>query len=475
MKALDIKEVSKYIIMFVIMGIFFVIPPFEPLTAKGMQYIGIFLACLFGWSALNTTIVSVLGLVALCFAEGMTMAGVLAGSFGQPNVMLMILLFIFVDICRRENLAEWIAGFILSRPFLKGKPIMFSAAILVVTTILGIIQSFLALLLMWNVVYAICNEFNIKPKDKYSIVMLVGVALFASIGLVTLPFQDSGLILTGLYWSMTGTAINYLHYLLVMLPIQGALIALWILGSKYILHVDFDRLANVDKTDMYQKITKRQTACLWLIALLVALFLFTNNAPAEWAITQLLQRMTVFGLSFIVLFVASIWYVDGKPMLNFPESARDGILWNIMFLVAIMMFFASNLCAADTGVTALIIQYLAPVLNNLSPWVFMMLVLFVTFVLTNLINNIVVGSVMISILVPLAAVIDFNLPAVVTLIILICSYAMLTPASCGTSPLVYGNSEWIDIPTMYKCIIPLMVIGLIFTLTIGLAWAVFIF
>ena len=234
-------------------------------------------------------------------------------------------------------------------------------------------------------------------------------------------------------------------------------------------------LTNVDKSDMYKKITKRQNACLWLILLMVVMFILANNGPASWVIVQMLQRITVFGLTFILLFVASVWYVDDKPMLDFVASARDGVLWNIMFFIATIMFFAANLAGADTGVTALIVKYVAPVLGGLSPWVFMMLVLLVTFILTNIINNIVVGSVMISLLVPMSSVIAFNLPATVTLIILLCSFAMLTPAACGTSPLVFGNDEWIDLPTMYKCIVPLMAIGLIFSVTIGLAWAVFIF
>lgn len=469
------KLAAKYVILFAILGLFFfVIPPIDPLTHKGMQMIGLFLAMVFGWTFIDTVVPSIVGIVALSFVEGMTVQTAITASVGQMQVMFLLMTFILVEMVNKESIAKLIAGNILSIKFLQGKPVLMSVAILVVATILGIINVFMSVLLTWAIVYEICKEFNIKPFEKYAVSMIVGIALCSSMGLVTFPFQDSGLILTGMFAKLFGP-LNYFQYILVVIPLQLSLIVIWMLGSKYLLRVDFTQLMEVDKSDMAMRMTSRQKAAVVIILLFVGLLLAQGSLPKTMVLTQVLSQMNAFGIASVCVILGCVWHVEGKPMINFVQYAKDGVLWNIFFLSGVVMAFASLLTASDTGVTAFVIKYATGALSGTSPLMFMIILLLITFVLTNFINNIVAGSVLLSLLVPLSQVVSFNVEAMAVLVIVISHFALLTPAASGTAAMLYGNKDWVDMKSIYKFAFPLMILGFLFVASAGIALACIVF
>ncbi len=470
--ALNVKKIIKLVIIFAVMFLFSsIIQPIEPITKQGMQILGIFIAAIIGWTFIDTVGTTLIIMIALCFVEGYSMPQVVVNTFGNANVMLMLAVFIFIQMIEREQLANWIVNASLSSRLFKGRPMLFSAAILAVANIVGIINNFLSLFLLWEVVYAVCKESGIKPYDKYVATMLVGVALQASLGLITLPFQDSGLILTSSYAQMTGHPINYLTYLAVILVIEIATIAIWILGSRYLLRVDYSRLANVDLTGKKIKATNRQKASMVFCGLIVFLLLFANNGPKDFWFTQILTQIHGFGIFLSVIILASLIHVDGEPMMDIAREAKDGIKWQIMFMVSIIMFFSSQLTAPTTGISPFVVTKVGGLLNGMSPIAVTVLILAVSFVLTNFMNNIIVGSLMISLIVPLSAAINFNLEATATLIIITSSFAILTPPASGTTPFLFGNKDWVTVKDIYTVTVPLMLLSLLFALTVGVALA----
>lgn len=459
--------IKNLIVICIILLFYFVIPPIEPLTHKGIQLIGVFIAMVVGWTFIDTVIPSIIGLVAIIFVEGLTVQDAVTVTVGQSNVMFLFMTFILVEMVNKEKLAKLIANNILSIKFIQGRPVLMSVAILIIATVLGIINIFMSVLLTWAIVYEICKEFHVKPYEGYAVSMVVGVALCASMGLVTLPFQDSGLILTSMFANLYGP-LNYFKYLAVVLPIQLCLIAIWILGSKYLLRVNFNQLKDVDKSDLATKMTKRQKATVIILVVFVGLLLAKGSLPADLTITSILVHMDAYGIALLCVILGCLWHVDNKPMIDFIPYARDGVLWNIFFMSGVVMAFSSLLTGEDTGVSAFVMQNTSSLLQNLSPLLFTIIILLITFLMTNFINNIIAASIILSLLVPFSQIIDFNVEALGVLVIIISHFALLTPAASGTAAMLYGNSEWVDMKSIYKFAFPLMFLGILFVITFGL-------
>ena len=91
-KKIDVKYVVHSAISLIIMFGFGYLPVIEPITHVGMQVLGILIGMVYGWVLVGIPWPSLLGLIAFGF---MPASDVVKASFGEPNVVLLFLIFIF--------------------------------------------------------------------------------------------------------------------------------------------------------------------------------------------------------------------------------------------------------------------------------------------------------------------------------------------------------------------------------------------
>ena len=96
------KEKTKrhYIHSFLILAIMIgvgLIPAVEPVTQFGMQVLGVFLGCIYGWTIGQTIWPSVVALVILGCSGELTVDGVLASAYGNSTLLLVVWSVLFCD------------------------------------------------------------------------------------------------------------------------------------------------------------------------------------------------------------------------------------------------------------------------------------------------------------------------------------------------------------------------------------------
>ena len=267
--------------------------------------------------------------------------------------------------------------------------------------------------------------------------------------------------------------MDFVKYLLFMIPVILGLIALWTLVSKYVLRIDFSKLADVDTSHIVIEVKPRQKATIIIVILLV-IFLMAQANFKIGIVGQVLSASTLFIVGAVLYIIGTLWVVEGRPMMNFRELIK-GVPWESWWLTAVVMCLASTLTAADTGISAFCVSLLKPLLGGLSPWAFVAVVCIAAFLMTNVCNNIVVTICMMPILMSMAPVIGFNFEASVILVILCAHFALLTPAASGPAGLMFANKEWVALKDVYTRGLVLLLSCLVFTLTVGYLWANVIF
>ena len=468
-----IRNLILYIVMFALIYVIWHAQPIAPLTTKGMQMLAILAGCIWGWSTIELIGPSMIAILLLGFTEGMTVAGALQATIGNYVVVFMLLIALIVQLVEDEGLPKLLVDATMKMKVFQGRPALLSAALLFCTMVLGIINMFLAIFFMWAIVYELCGRYGYKRYDPYPTIMCIGVVLMATMGLIAFPFQDNGLIIMGAYTGVVGQQMDFVKYMLFMIPIIICLIALWTVVSKYVLRVDFSKLADVDTSHIVIDVKPRQKATIVIVLLLVVFLMMQANFKIG-ILGMVLSKSTLFIVGVSLYILGSLWVVEGRPMMNFRELIK-GVPWESWWLTAVVMCLASTLTAADTGVSAFCVSLLKPLLGGLSPWAFVAVVCVAAFLMTNVCNNIVVTICMMPILLAMAPVIGYTFEAAVILVILCSHFALLTPAASGPAGLMFANKEWVASKDIYGRGLVLLLSCVIFTITVGYLWANVVF
>ena len=156
---------------------------------------------------------------------------------------------------------------------------------------------------------------------------------------------------------------------------------------------------------------------------------------------------TVYIVAIFMLLIGSLWVVEGRPMMEYHKLIK-GVPWESWWLTAVVMCLGTSLTGADTGVTAFYPGILKPLLGGLSPFLFLVVVYFAAWVMTNVCNNVVVICMM-PILLAMAPVIGFEFNVGFFMVMLSSHFAMLTPAASGPTGLIFSNKEWVSLKGIY--------------------------
>ena len=197
-----------YIIMIALILFIGRITPVDPLTTKGMQMLGILAGCIWGWSFIGLIGPSMIAILMLGFTEGMTVTSSLAQTVGNSTVVFMLLVFLIVQMVEDEGIPKLLVDATMKMKVFQGRPALLSGALLFVAVVLGIINMFLSIFFMWAIIYELCDRYGYKRYDAYPTIMLIGIVLMATMGLIAFPFQDNGLIIMGSYTGMVGDQMN---------------------------------------------------------------------------------------------------------------------------------------------------------------------------------------------------------------------------------------------------------------------------
>lgn len=133
-----------------------------------------------------------------------------------------------------------------------------------------------------------------------------------------------------------------------------------------------------------------------LLAFLLMTILPSMGPFARMSWLDILRTVSALGVLVFWIVVFAIVKVEGKPLLNIQQAAGQGIVWNVLLMVAAGLMLGTAIGNADLGVIVVIKQFLNPILAGKPTLV----VVFIIFLVAMLITNFAVNAAMAIALMP---------------------------------------------------------------------------
>ncbi len=454
--------------------------PFGQVTALGMRLLGIFLGLVYAWTFTSIIWPSLLAFVAITLSGAYSMTEFLALSMGNSTVCFMLFNLIFAAALKQIGLVDYFGSWFASRKFLLGRPWLFTWVFLLGSFVAAaLINGVTAAIIFLSIFFSIASRCGFEKYSRYTTLMVFAV-IFSSMTLGTsaLPFHLAGLLKISTVEAAIGYNISFTEYTLFALPSGLVILAAFVLMMKYALKADVTPLLKMDKdfvkAEELQLNRKMKTGLLYLAIFVILLFL------PEWVdkTTWLGIKIAAYGSTGVVMLLLAAMLLtrfDGKAMYDFKKAADEGIVWDIIILFAMVLPFSTLLVADSTGLKATVVMFLKPLLAGHSPVVFMLIALFIQTVLTNFMNNAVLGVIFTNVMGPIAIALGMNPLPVLMAAMFSNQLAYLTPAASTSAAFMFGYSEWVRAKDVYK-LMPLIILAMFFVIfVLVLPWGYVVF
>ena len=159
----------------------------------------------------------------------------------------------------------------------------------------SLVNTFVGMLLMWEVVYGITRGIGQKPHDKFPSIMVFGIAMQGAFSLSAMPWGGNAIANLGVYANIMGAPADVIQYVLFMLPFGVLEIMVYIALAKFIFRLDVTPLKEykLDISAQGELAHELKTALIMrLCSLLCCLPLRSSPRAPSWprSITTLALR-----------------------------------------------------------------------------------------------------------------------------------------------------------------------------------------
>lgn len=473
------REQVKFLFCLVIIGVFWVLPPLDPLTASGMRAIGVFFALIVGWTITNSVWPSLVGFLAFPLTGIMPMSEFLAVGWGSQTVVFLVFAFGLIQYLTVTGLSQHIANWLMSRPFVAGHPWRLIFMLLFMSFILDcFVKTIVGILLAWELIYQVSDACGFKPKDPFPTIMLIGVTIIGSISLVTMPWSMNAVVDFNVYVTALGESVNVGKYLSLSVTFGLLSILVYMVLCQFVFRLDVTPIREMDadfltKLDLTMTPEKRLAAGALLA--FVVLLLTPSFLPADMGLAKVFGQIGIVGAVTLIFLVLSLVKQPKKEPFVFAKMLATGIPWNIIIMLSVILCVGPILMNPATGIKAFLDAYLVPVFSSFSPLMFIVVTSVISIVLTNLVMNMIVVSLLIPVIVPLAPLVGLSPEEIGYLIIVTSTIALLTPASSAASSLLFPNTAWINKKDIYAYGIPAVLGMTLLFFAVYLPWRFLIF
>lgn len=441
------KKTIHSIIGIVIMLLGWLIPGNETVTALGWQVLFIFLGALYLWCSVELIWPSFLALLMLGLTDYGTVSNVIASAMSNSTVMLMFYMMLFASIANEAGLVDYISQKILSSKMLKGRPWILTGAI-VFASLIGsaLIDGVPAILICWSMIYEICKQVGYEKQDKWPSVAIVGVLFATCFGISIFPFKFTVVGTFGFAQQVfPELTYNYGGWLVLALVISVFACLLYLLICRFVVRPDISLLKQEFSVAQAERLSGRQKKALVLLIVLIVLVMFPSFLPdGNMFKTVFETKLGTVGITVFCIVLALLMRQDGESFVKFPAIAAKGIYWGVLIMSAAALTLAGALVSEDTGISRLFVEVLSPALSGISGTVFVFAAVFLTLIVTNMINNAIVMAVAVPLVCTLGEPMGLNLVAVTGLLVFSCTMALFLPSASPYGAMLHGNREWVS-------------------------------
>ncbi|MDO4280517.1 MAG: SLC13 family permease [Peptococcaceae bacterium] len=432
------------------------LPPVSALTVSGMKILGILVGTIYGVTFCAPAWPCLLAMVAMGVLGVAPVGTILSSGMGSDSIMLMIFFFIFVAVLDQNKITEFLASWMITRKVVKGRPWLFSYIMIIGTMFAGAIgSSYPAMIVFWGILISVCHMYDIKPFTKYPTVMFVGITIGGLASSSTWLFRGNPLFVNAMLMQIIEgkLSLNFGIYAFFSFAMWMVVIAGYILLCKYLFRIDLGKMSNIDDSVIDKSnltLNKRQKITFAYVLLVLVIYCGMGFTPSQSALGQYFANLGVTLPICLILALMSITIIDGKPILDLPKAATQGVVWDTILLSGALLALSMIMMTADTGVSESILALLGPVFNGKGPIFMCIIIVLVAVVLTNFMANTTVGLMFTPVIYSFSQSMGFDPMPLMAMMLVSIHIAYLTPAASPFASLLFGNSGWVKANDLYK-------------------------
>lgn len=442
--------IIKMLIPLIIYILFkFILPAPAPMTAKGMEIVGVFIMACYYWIVTGQTgWTSILILCLVAVSGVMSATKVIQGSIGDWMFSFLMGCMLVNYVLSETGLSKRIAIWFITRKFAKGRPWTIILMFFLAMFVLGFFMTSSATCVMFcALAKEILESTGYSREDRFSQMLYTAIAGITIAGNSTTAIGHGNFI-TGIGWvaEAAGIEINIFQSAVIGISVGICYVLCIILIMKHLFKMDASKLVALDMDALRASvppISKREK----ISGVLFALVIFAWISKDLLAPLPALAPIGVFCKSLgsaipILLCVCAmcIIRVDGTPIMNFNQATKK-IAWQSCMMIGTVRFMGTVFSMDELGIVTWITNLFGPATKNLSAIAFVLACIGITLFVTNLVSN-SIAMLFFKVAAPIAVLVPgVNLPALGICMIIAAHYAIWTPAATTTTSFVAGNGD----------------------------------
>lgn len=428
-------NVIHYVICAAFCLLFRFVPPVLGLTELGMGIIGTFIGAVYGWVLIDMLWPSIMALIGIGLSIGMQQ--MMAGSFGSLTVVALIVCMMVVGVAMKNGAFTWLAMKLLTNKALAGKGYLTLFLIFILAWLTGSFNPIIMCLIFCAFLTSMFKQCGIQKNDPLVLFTFLGVAYQLMRGQILLPFMGTGLTYLMAYNNMFPDLPMPIGSYLIMMIIMGIIMAVVYLAlMKFVFRVDVSALSNYKNEQGVPQATKEQKTALILFIVFLLTMIAMVFAPEP--IRGFLNQFGIVGIPMILGALVPLLRTEkGEPLGNLNELLHM-CDWGQIMMVGYIMIVSTQMMLPETGISAAIANLFKPFMS-LPPMVFIIVVMILATILTNIANNMLVTVLCMPFLVTFGASIGMNPIGMVCLLFIISEFALATPAASPVTAVAFGQ------------------------------------
>ena len=470
---------KKWVLLFIGLLCMFatgIITPPAGLSQAGFQVLGILVGAIILFLSWGTGFPSMMIIFALMTVDGLTAAKVTQATFGNNTVVFLLFCMMLAACLTKSGAARRIAVWFLTNKLARKSPwwtvIMFFAANYVLNFVLSTAAT---IFVMLPIAAEILESIGIKKEDKapIAVVLLLGTLVTGLISNSANPISHATTLQGfSFYESFTGEAMDFFTYCAIATPLTIIACVIFILMVKFIWRPDVSMLSGINYDALkgtMGPVTKREKWSVFFYIVCVILWMMPGLSKYVWpSAASFFGKINNCLPPLAALFLMNFIKVDGEKVLDWGEAVK-AVNWPSFMFIASIMGLGSFMGNSDIGVPAWMSSVLSPIFSNVSPFLFLLIMVVLTELMTSFCSNTVTVSVMLAVAMPLVlGIYDGRISAfvVATLITGAADNGWSAPPASPTAAVIYG-SGWVDTKSMMKWGLITALMHAIVTMTIG--------
>lgn len=420
--------IGKFGLVLLFTVIVLILPTPEGLSFEGQKALAAFV---FTGSVLALQPVS-LPIAGLMVAVGQVLLGVANPNqafetFSRPVIFLVLGSLFLAEALRKHGLTRRLA--IKSIVTSKGNVKRLLFGLMCVAAIFSMwVENTATAAVLIPVAITISREVSDPKKARELLVLLVlGICYSASLGgMVTVMGSASNAVASGLLATIRlWTFFDWMRYglfsFLIIFPVTW-LVLLRLVPS--IQHLDLDIISKQAESMGSLSNTEREL----LSAMAVAIFFWISGSFIEPLLGLPLET-----LSPAIIALIAISYLSLRGIFSWEDV--KGVSWGFLFIIGAGLSLGETL--SRTGVTFWLSSFIEPIIAGSSQLLVMMLLVFLSAMLTNVMNNATVAAVFVPILISIAKNNpSFNAVQLVLPVALATTFGYSLPSASGRMALI---------------------------------------